>query len=177
MAAPTSHDIEHHPDIAALRARSERATSNPPAQFVEALSLLAGLYLAVSPWIRGFNGMTTLTVNNLITGLALVAFAIGLGSSSAYERTHGMCWAAAGIGLWTIAAPWVVVGAAHNSTTIISNSVVGGCAVLLALATAIMAAFSRRRGPSHERGSGRGYESRGYESRGHGASEGYGRNR
>ena len=87
MAKP-SLSMQRHPDIMALREQSEQAAASPMAQAVEALSVLSGLYLAASPWIVGFSGFTTLSVNNLITGLALTVLAIGFGS--AYERTHGI---------------------------------------------------------------------------------------
>ena len=141
MAAHTSPGIDQHPDIMALRARSERATSTPVAQAVEGLSLLAGLYLAASPWIVGFSGLTTLTVNNLIAGIAFTLLAIGFGS--AYERTHGMSWAALGVGVWTIIAPWVVAGSVDTTSTIVSNCVVGGVAAFLALCTAVMGVSGR----------------------------------
>jgi hypothetical protein len=133
--------IDQHPDIVALRAQSERAAATPMGQAVEGLSLLTGLYLATSPWIVGFSGLTTLAVNNLITGLAF-AYLVGLGN--AYERTHGMSWAAAGIALWTIIAPWVVAGNVATASTIISNVIIGGVAFVVALATAGMGAPGRR---------------------------------
>ncbi|MBP0461305.1 SPW repeat protein [Streptomyces montanisoli] len=144
MAAHTSPGIDQHPDIMALRAHSERATSTPAAQAVEGLALLAGLYLAISPWIVGFSGLTTLTVNNLIAGLAFTVLTMGF-VNSAYERTHGMSWAALGIGIWAIIAPWVVSGSVDTTRTIWSNCVVGGVMVLLSLATGAMVARAARR--------------------------------
>ncbi|MGP3983771.1 SPW repeat protein [Streptomyces sp. KR80] len=134
--------IDQHPDLVALRAQSERAAATPTGQAVECLSLLTGLYLAASPWIVGFNGLTTLAVNNLIAGLAFAYLAMGLGN--AYERTHGMSWAAAGIGVWTIIAPGMVAGDVSTTSTIVSNVLTGIVAVLLALATAGMGAPRRR---------------------------------
>jgi hypothetical protein len=142
MATPTSRGIDQHPDIQALRAHSERAAATPAGQVTECLSLLVGLYLAASPWIVGFNSLTTLTVNNLIAGLAFAALAMGWGN--AYERTHGMSWAAAGIGVWAIISPWVVAGDVATTSTIVSNVIVGAFAVLLAIATAGMGAAARR---------------------------------
>ena len=142
MAKP-SLSMQRHPDIMALREQSERAAANPVAQAVEALSVLSGLYLAASPWIVGFSGFTTLSVNNLITGLALTVLAIGFGS--AYERTHGMSWAAAGIGIWTIIAPWVVAGNVATTSTIVSNVVVGAVALVCALAMAGLGVARHRR--------------------------------
>ena len=126
--------IEEHPDLMALRADSERAAVRPAAQAVECLSLLTALYLAASPWIVGFNAtFRNLAINDLILGVALAVFALGYGA--AYERTHGMAWAAALIGVWTIIAPWVISGRPATSGSEASNVVAGALAVLMALAT------------------------------------------
>ncbi|MEV5510590.1 SPW repeat protein [Streptomyces orinoci] len=134
MTAPTSPRIEQHPDIMALRAHSEETTATPAAQAVEALAVLSGVYLAASPWIAGFNGATTLTVTNLITGVAYACMVGGFGP--AYERTHSLSWAAAAIGVWTIISPWVVAGHTFVTAAWVSNVIVGAIACLLALAMA-----------------------------------------
>ncbi|WP_307847153.1 SPW repeat protein [Streptomyces sp. F63] len=143
MTAQTSSSIAQHPDIMALQAQSERAVASPTAQAVEALSLLTGLFIAASPWIVGFSGLTALAVTNLIAGLAFVLLARGMGGD-AYDRTHGMSWAMAGIGLWTVVAPWVVVGDVSTTRTLTTNIIAGGVAALLAFATAAMAGGGRR---------------------------------
>lgn len=147
----TTHaDIEQHPDLAEMRSRFERATNNPRAQAIETLALVTGLYLAASPWIAGFSGLTNLAVSNLITG---IAFALCMGGfSSAYERTHAMAWTACAIGAWTIISPWVVSGAMDTTRTIVNNIIVGAVALLCGLAMAAAAGArgggsSRRRGP------------------------------
>ncbi|MGW2560339.1 SPW repeat protein [Streptomyces sp. NPDC001514] len=134
----TTHpSIEQHPDLAEMRARFERATTTPRAQAIETLALLTGLYLAASPWIAGFNGLTTLAVCNLITG---VAYALCMGGfGSAYERTHAMAWSAIAIGAWTIIAPWVVAGNVATTRSIVSNVIVGVVALCLGLAMAATA--------------------------------------
>jgi hypothetical protein len=134
----TTHpSIEQHPDLAEMRSRFERATTTPQAQAVETLALLTGLYLAASPWIAGFNGLTTLAICNLITG---VAFALCMGGfGSAYERTHAMAWAAAAIGAWTIISPWVVAGNVDTTRSVVNNVIVGAVALLCGLAMAAMA--------------------------------------
>ncbi|MFE9093027.1 SPW repeat protein [Streptomyces sp. NPDC007264] len=133
--------IEHHPDIVALRARYEEASARPAAQATEGLSLLAGLYLAISPWVIGFNASSTLTVSNLVTGIALAVLAVGFGS--AYERTYGMGWVATAIGVWTIISPWVVAGAPTTTKVVLSNIITGAVAVLLGLATTSMGRVRR----------------------------------
>ncbi|MFB7506157.1 SPW repeat domain-containing protein [Streptomyces broussonetiae] len=147
MAERIFPGIEEHPDIVALRASSERATTTVAAQIMEGLALLAGLYLAASAWIMGFHTtLPTLSVTNLIAGLAY-AFLMGGGFGSAYERTHAMCWAAAGIGVWTVIAPFVVSGAraSHPASVIISNTVIGGLAVAFAAGTGLLALRVKRR--------------------------------
>lgn len=66
---------------------AERATTTPQAQAqaVEALAFLTGVYLAASPWIAGFNGLSTLAVNNLIVG---IAYALLLSGGFGRLRTH-----------------------------------------------------------------------------------------
>lgn len=129
-----THPIEQHPDLMALRAASEDATSRPVGQAVESLSLLAGLYLAVSPWIVGFHASApALTANNLITGLVLVALSLGV--VPAFERTHGLGLAAAAIGVWTVIAQWVIQSTTTDAGMIISNVVIGAIVFLCAIAT------------------------------------------
>ncbi len=142
-----STDIGQHPDIMQMRARYEEAAANPTAQLTDGLTLLAGIYLAVSPWIVGFRTHPNITVNNLITGI-LVAL-LALGYSSAYGRTYGLAWVAPVIGVWTIIAPWVISGPNNTLGIIISNVVVGAIILLLGLANMStgMTAAKRRTPP------------------------------
>ncbi|PRX06474.1 UNVERIFIED_ORG: SPW repeat-containing protein [Actinomadura viridilutea] len=126
-------DIERHPDIAELRTRYELAAASPTAQALDGLTVLAGLYLALSPWIVGFNYLGPITVNNLITGLAVAG--LGLGFALAFGRTYGIAWIAPVIGIWTIISPWVIAGGMETTGTIVSNVVVGAIILVLGLAT------------------------------------------
>ncbi|MGZ9929766.1 SPW repeat protein [Streptomyces sp. NC-S4] len=138
----TTHpSIEHHPDLAEMRTRFERVTTTPRAQAVEALALITGLYLAASPWIVGFSGLTPLAINNLIAGLAFCLCMSGLGS--AYERTHAMAWTAVVLGAWTIIAPWAIAGEMDTTRTVVSNVIAGGIALCLGLAMAGLASRDR----------------------------------
>jgi len=71
-----------------------------------------------------------------VIGIALAVLALGYGP--AYERTHGMSWTAALLGIWTIIAPWAVAGNAAVTKTEVSNIITGAVAILLALATTAM---------------------------------------
>jgi hypothetical protein len=52
MTSPTT-GIEQHPDVAALRMRYDEAADTSTAQVTDGLGVLAGLYLAISPWSSG----------------------------------------------------------------------------------------------------------------------------
>ncbi|GAA2449988.1 SPW repeat protein [Streptomyces macrosporus] len=149
MAAPTSR-IEEHPDLVEMRARYAQAASTPTARGLEALTMLTGLYLAISPWIVGFDGLARLTVNNLVCGVTLAL--LGLAFATAYERTYGMSWIPAAIGVWMIVSPWVVAGEVDTTRTIVNNVIVGALAILLSLALLAIG----RGGRSAQAGGGRG---------------------
>ena len=134
--------MEGHPDILELRARYDRAAETMSAHAVDGLTFMSGLYLAISPWVAGFNGRTTITVNNLLTGIAVTLLAVGL--ASAYGRTHGVAWVTPLIGVWTIIAPWVVSGNPATTSMILSNVITGAAIVVFGLAATATGMFSRR---------------------------------
>lgn len=142
MTTRSMDAIERHPDIAELRARYEAVGQAVPAQISDGLVFLAGLYLAISAWVVGFTGVHPLTVNDLITGIAVAV--LGGGLASAFGRTHGVAWVAPIIGVWTIIAPWVIRGSMATTATIASNAAAGGTAVVFGLIAASMAALSRK---------------------------------
>ncbi|GAA4451487.1 SPW repeat protein [Phytohabitans houttuyneae] len=128
MTAPA---IEQHPDIAALRARYDRAAETPTAQLVEGLTLLTGLYLAMSPWVVGFTDHGGLAASSLFSGVAVALLALGF--ASAYGRTHGIAWVTPVIGVWTILSPWLVSGPTADASAVTSTVIAGALAVLFGL--------------------------------------------
>lgn len=143
---PSGSAMETHPDIMSLRDRYAKVADNPAAGVVEGLCLLTGLYLAISPWVVGFQDFAGLRVSNLVTGLALAV--LGMGFGSVLERTHGLGWCALAIGVWTIVAPWAISGNFDTTDTIVNNSIVGGVACLLGLLTMAMGPVAKRMGRS-----------------------------
>ncbi|MCF6521951.1 SPW repeat protein [Streptomyces sp. JJ36] len=141
MSAPTT-GIDQHPDLVAMRARYEEAASTPVAQVIEGLTFLAGVYLAISPWVVGFNGSTRLTASNLIVGIAFALLAVGFGS--AYERTHRLGWTAPLLGVWIIISQWVIVGAPDRAAVVLNNVIAGGVAALCGFAVMGLAASGMR---------------------------------
>lgn len=131
MTTP-SPDIERHPDVADMRHRYDQIAATPVAQSADGLVFLAGLYMAMSPWVIGFTDHSAMTMTNLFTGIAVAMLAIGF--AAAYGHLHGMAWVAPLLGVWAIVAPWVVDGATPENAAIASNIVVGAVIVLCSLA-------------------------------------------
>ncbi|MCK2218830.1 SPW repeat protein [Actinomadura sp. ATCC 31491] len=129
------------PDTAETRQHYDEAACRAGFQALDGLTLLAGLYLAISPWVAQFAVLARLSFSNLVTGLALAALAFGF--AAAYGRTHGLSWVAPVIGVWTIVSPWVMYGGAAPATAVWSNVVVGLWIVLMGLAAAGITASAR----------------------------------
>lgn len=136
-------DIERHPDIVAMRERYEVAGASTTAQLADGLTLLAGLYLALSPWVVGFTDLGAMTVVNLVTGFAVAALALGF--SSAFGRTYGISWVLPALGVWAIIAPWLIRGDFSTTETIWNNVVTGCVIVVLGLMTATLGMARPRR--------------------------------
>lgn len=139
----STQSMAQHPDILELRARYERAGESVVTQATAGLTMLTGLWLAISPWMLGFSAtFGSLTVSNLITGLALAL--LGLGYGAVYSRTHGMVWLAPLLGVWAIITPWIGVGTPTTVGPIVSNVITGGVAVVLGLAAVGITAMKAR---------------------------------
>jgi hypothetical protein len=131
MVRPVA-DLEEHPDIVELRARYDRVAETPTAHITDGALVLAGLYLALSPWVLGFApAERDLSVNNLICGLAVAALATGF--ATAYGRTHGLAWLPVVLGAWTFVAPWVILGGYVSGGAIANNIVIGLVTIVLGL--------------------------------------------
>lgn len=132
MASPTM-GIEQHPDIVALRSRYEQAAENWVSHIVTGLVLLTGLYLALSPWVVGFQTLTPLAITNFMTGTVMMVLAFGL--SAAYGRWHGLAWVLPVLGAWTFVAPWVIRADVNTTPAVTNNVAVGAIFTALGLAS------------------------------------------
>lgn len=135
--------MARHPDLIELRRRYDAASASPVSEGAAGLALLGAIYLAASPWITGFNALTPITVSNLITGGALVALVLAL--TGAYGRMHGLTFVVPAVGIWTVVAPWAIVGAMDTTRTIWSNAFVGGAIVLFGLIMLVTGFLRARR--------------------------------
>lgn len=146
MAEISGHtpDITAHPDVAEMRERYERLVNGRNAVTVDGMILLAGLYLAISPWVVHFNTVSQpLAVTNLIMGLTLAA--LGMGLALAPERMYRLSWTCVPIGAFAVVTPWVVtVGHTATRPMIWNNAFTGGAACLMGLiAVGMLAATGR----------------------------------
>ena len=123
--------IDHHPDLLALRARYERVAESMSAHLTFGLSLLAGLYVAASPWIIGFGSTGSLSTCDLVVGIAVAFLAYGF--ATALDRAHGMTWTLPVLGVWVIVSPWILPGVTLTTGMIWSHVVAGALLTFLGL--------------------------------------------
>lgn len=138
----TSSPIAGHPDLAEIRQRYEAAAETPAARLAVGMTLLAGLFVALSPWITGFSGASpALALNNLVIGLAAAVLALSF--AAAYQHTHGIAWTCPVLGVWTVVSVFVMSGTAITTTTVLSN-VIGGVVLALAGSGVVGSAMASR---------------------------------
>ncbi|TAM68816.1 SPW repeat protein [Mycobacterium sp.] len=123
--------IDHHPDLLALRARYERVAESMSAHFTFGLALLAGLYVAASPWIVGFSATRSLATSDLIAGIAVAFLAYGFATT--LDRAHGMTWTLPVLGGWVIVSTWILPDVVLTTGMTWSNVVAGALLTFLGL--------------------------------------------
>ena len=142
-----------HPDVMEMRARYERISASPPAVVTDDLLLLAGLWLAISPWVVHFrDSAPNLAQNNLIVGIAVAA--VGLGMAILPRAMQSLSLATFLIGAWVVVSPWVIQQSSVPVGTYLSNIITGGAIALLGLASAGIVLTARRRVADTGRGAG-----------------------
>lgn len=127
-----------HPDIIRLRERYETASETMAGQLIGGTTFLAGLYLAVSPWVVGFDGQRPLAVVDLVVGVGIAL--LGMGAAAAFDRMHRLAWTIPVLGICALAAPWVVrSGDLARTDNEWSNALAGAVLILAGLAACAMA--------------------------------------
>lgn len=96
------------------------------------LNALLGAWLALSPWVLGFQHQMAPTASGVVVGLALIAASLGaVFMPRAWEE-----WSQAILGLWMIVSPWVL---GFSSQMDIMRVAVASGIVVLALALWVLA--------------------------------------
>jgi hypothetical protein len=138
--------------VAAVRARSvERGLVDPgPGRRLEAeaggfwsdlswVSILLGLWVALSPWIWGYDDIAGAVATDLVTGFAVVAVAlIGVVFPSVLALNVLA-------GLWLITAPWLVGYGGEGGPVGLSDALAG--LIIASVAIADLTSASRRVAP------------------------------
>jgi hypothetical protein len=130
-------DLSGHPDLVEMRERFERVSTTGQAVAIDGLVLLAGTWLAISPWVIGFNATAPrVTVNNLILGLAVAV--LGLGLTMTPARMYRLSWAMVALGVWEVISQWVIQRSASSVGIVVNNVVTGGITALLGLGAVVL---------------------------------------
>ncbi|MEV4703140.1 SPW repeat protein [Actinoplanes sp. NPDC049316] len=126
-----------HPDLVEMQARYERASASGPAVITDGLVLLAGLWLAISPWVIHFNATAPdVARSNLILGIAVAVVALGL--TLMPQRMVRLSWATAVIGGWIVVSQWVIQQSGSSTGIVLNNVITGVVVLLLGVAAAMI---------------------------------------
>lgn len=92
------------------------------------LNALLGAWMALSPWVLGYQDQMTPTANGVVIGAALIAAALGaIFVPRAWEE-----WTEAVLGLWMVISPWALGFSMHMDamrSAVVSGIVVMGLAL------------------------------------------------
>ncbi|WP_431044793.1 SPW repeat protein [Streptomyces sp. P1-3] len=124
-----------------MRERYARMTGGRDVVFLDGPVLLAGVYLAASPYVVGFAGNSDMRWHNLIIGLSVAV--LGLGLTLAPQRMYGLSWTLIPTGLWLVISSWAILGS-PTVGIIWSNVVVGAVTCVLGVAAAALTLRSTR---------------------------------
>lgn len=127
---PSEGTVHEHPTSQRAELSPERGSTG--GGLGEDLVIVAGLWLAISPWVMGFGGGGA-QVNALIIGLAIAVFgALSMSGLSSFAFLRGVT---AVLGAWMIAAPFALAATttAMGTTELISDVVCGAVVFLVSL--------------------------------------------
>jgi hypothetical protein len=131
-----------HPDLMEMQLRYERAAASGPAVITDGTTLLAGLWLAVSPWVVGFDLTAPgVRVSNLIMGVAVAVTALGL--TLMPQRMVRLSWATAVIGAWVVVSQWIIQQSPSTPPIMVNNVLTG--TVIMVLGTAAVSILTTAR--------------------------------
>jgi hypothetical protein len=90
----------------------------------DGVSMVVGIWVALSAWFLGYGDIELAMYNGLVVGIALVAAAVGaMLLPRAWEE-----WTELGLGLWLAVSPWLLGFSEYASPT--NNAVASGLLVL-----------------------------------------------
>ncbi|MGH3318947.1 MAG: SPW repeat protein [Streptosporangiaceae bacterium] len=112
-------------------------TGAKAAQGLTLVTLLIGVWMAISPWILDVAAASA-TPNNLIIGIAVGVFA--LVAMAGLRGFSQLQWANVALGGWLIASPFALAATSLAPAALFVNNIVSG-AVILVLSAAASAGY------------------------------------
>jgi hypothetical protein len=110
----------------------EKFWSTLSRQWQDAVNVVLGLWLIVSPWVLGYAMETTPAWNAYVLGVIIAVAAIAaLVAFHAWEE-----WVSVVLGVWLVVSPWIL-GFAASATALWNQIVVGVIVAALAFWSAM----------------------------------------
>lgn len=112
---------------------TDNANSNVKgtARVASALNVIAGLWLIAAPWVLGYAAINTAMWNDLVVGILVT----GLAAVRLFAPTRhsGVSWANVVLGVWLLAAPFVLAYGSEltGAGAAFWNDIIVGCAIIL----------------------------------------------
>jgi hypothetical protein len=103
---------------------NERTTSD---KVVDVVSIVAGAFLFLGPWLFGFAAETGASWNAWIAGLAIAI--VGIWTLASFHNREE--WVNLALGVWTLISPWLLGFAAVGSALAV-HVVVGSLVAVIA---------------------------------------------
>ena len=105
----------------------KNVTQSTTETVLDAAKVIAGLGLALSPWILGFTATTAAAWNAWLAGAVIAILAIW--ALTAFDPWQE--WVSLAAGIWTIAAPWAL-GFSATASAMGAHVVIGAVVAILA---------------------------------------------
>jgi hypothetical protein len=96
------------------------------------ISCIAGIWLAVSPWILGYGELMWIVPSNVVFGIMIAIFAL----AAVYRVYPAEEWVIAAVAAWVFVSPWVLPGATLALAW--SNWITAAIIVIAALSNLVM---------------------------------------
>jgi hypothetical protein len=94
------------------------------------VTLVAGVWEILAPFIIGYSQSTGAMVDAIILGVLLLAFGLWVALSKSSGTVRTMSWVNAVLGLWLILAPFII-GYSGSTGALVNDIIVGGVVVIL----------------------------------------------
>ncbi|HEY3524197.1 MAG TPA: SPW repeat protein [Candidatus Limnocylindrales bacterium] len=105
-----------------------RSATNDQVTWASGLSVIAGLWLLISPWVLGFSDMQSPMWNAVILGIVIAVLAFI--RAGGWYSAVGLAWINLVLGIWVFISPWVL-GFSDRQAPLWDALVVGVVVVVL----------------------------------------------